>query len=332
MLKSECPSNYLMLARHDRDEMESKIDYTAWGKLNRDRSDLYMHPLIDHMFDVAACFTALADCAAIRRAMTKAAGRELDETDISRLAAITFLHDIGKANAGFQSRRWIPPNRAPKNWPTAPFGHGPEGWALVTGKAGIISSPVLAGLPLDDMNAWGAEAVYCLLRASISHHGRPVLDEPRTQVAHIWQAVCSEMGEVLYDPARAVADMGHQILRAFPAAFASSKCELPANAAFAHLFAGLVQLADWLGSDTRSGFFPYSVPGEDRALTGPQRAQHAVRTIGLRVDTWRDALTVAPADFCATFQVAAPRPMQVAITLPDSQLVILEAETGSGKT
>lgn len=312
--------------------MESKIDYTAWGKLDRNSAALLTHPLIDHMLDVAACFTALTDCAAIRRAMTHAAGRELDESDISRLATITFLHDIGKANAGFQSRRWTAPHLAPKNWPTTPFGHGPEGWALMTGQAGAISGQVLGGLPLDDMNAWGAEAVYCLLRASISHHGRPVLNEPRTQVAHIWQPVCLETGEVLYDPARVVAAIGQHVLKGFPAAFAAGGRELPANAAFAHLFAGLVQLADWVGSDTRSGFFEYSTAGENRALTAPLRAQRAVRTIGLRVDTWRDALKHTPPDFCATFHVATPRPMQMAITVPDSQLVILEAETGSGKT
>ena len=46
------------------------------------------------------------------------------------------------------------------------------------------------------------------------------------------------------------------------------------------LIALSVQLADWLGSDTREGFFPYSQPGEDRATTAPHRSRHALRAIG----------------------------------------------------
>jgi CRISPR-associated endonuclease/helicase Cas3 len=79
--------------------------YPAWGKLDRSASELRCHPLIDHMLDVASCFEALSKCTGIRRALNLAAERDLDKVDIARLCAIAFLHDIGKANAGFQSRR-----------------------------------------------------------------------------------------------------------------------------------------------------------------------------------------------------------------------------------
>lgn len=79
------------------------------------------------MTDVAACFVALAECAAVRRSLERTAGRSLDATDLQRLAVLVFLHDVGKANAGFQSRQWQLPEHAPVSWPTAPFGHGPEG-------------------------------------------------------------------------------------------------------------------------------------------------------------------------------------------------------------
>jgi CRISPR-associated endonuclease/helicase Cas3 len=75
-------------------------DFCAWGKLSRDG----FHPLLDHMTDVAACFLALVQCASVRRSLDQAAGRELDDSDLQRLAVLVFLHDVGKANAGFQSQ------------------------------------------------------------------------------------------------------------------------------------------------------------------------------------------------------------------------------------
>jgi HD domain len=75
------------------------------------------------MADVAAVFEALCECKAIRRGIERAAGRRLDECDIQRLSAITFLHDIGKANTGFQAKRWRDDDR-PSGWRTA--GHSAE--------------------------------------------------------------------------------------------------------------------------------------------------------------------------------------------------------------
>jgi CRISPR-associated endonuclease/helicase Cas3 len=306
--------------------------FGAWGKLSRDGTALRTHALVDHMFDVAACFVALAGCRAIRRALHSAAQRELDVVDIARLAVLTFLHDLGKANAGFQSRRWLAPQQAPTGWPTSPYGHGPEGWALMTGSAGAICEQVLAGLPLDDIASWGAGAADALLHASMSHHGRPLGDEPGKQGSHIWQPVCSTHGEMLYDPALTIAEIGRQLRQGFPAAFSDCQRALPECPAFVHLYAGFAQLADWLGSDTRPGFFEYSVAGEQRRHTAHQRAAYAVRSIGLKVDSWRDALASTPPTFETAFAVAAPRPMQRVVTAPVGGLVILEAETGSGKT
>jgi CRISPR-associated endonuclease/helicase Cas3 len=310
-----------------------QMAYRAWGKLNRHEAELRIHPLIDHMLDVAACFSALTDCSAIRRAMCHAAERDLDNSDIARLSVLAFLHDLGKANTGFQSRRWRPPEKAPKNWPTMPHGHGPEGWALISGHVGPIAERVLSGLPLREFAEWGSEAFFTLLQASISHHGRPIQDEPAKQVSHIWQPVDSGNGKVLYDPAATIAEMGSTLLVAFPAAFEPCQRPLPDTPAFVHLFAGLIQLADWLGSDTRQGFFEYSVAGEDRRRTASARGEHAVRAIGLRAESWRETLRSSAPTFEGAFKLPAPRPMQTAVANLDlGPLVILEAETGSGKT
>jgi len=127
--------------------------------------------------------------------------------------------------------------------------------------------------------------------------------------------------------------MGARVQMLYPQAFTAQAPDLPDTPGFAHLFAGLVQLADWLGSDTRPGFFPYSQLGEDRATTAPQRARHALRATGLDVGDAAVRLAATACDFAQAFGVPSPRPMQAAMA--DDRLgpvVVLEAETGSGKT
>lgn len=308
--------------------------FEAWGKLARDQEGriLAMHPLGDHMLDVASCFEALCDCAGIGRALTCTAGRPLSRHDVKRLAVLAFLHDLGKANAGFQGRCWRPTDPGSRAWPQA-CGHGTEGWMLFSQDGSFAEAGrILQGLPLDAMAAWGEESVFALLHASISHHGRPVGDAHAS--AHgIWQPVRRGQ-DLIYDPAQAIARLGEWLPQLFPEAFETRETEaLPHRPAFVHLFAGLVQLADWLGSDTRAGFFPYTAPGEVRARTVAARARHAVRAIGLDVTPWREMVHAAQPSFARAFGVPEPRPMQQAAAEPGlGQLVVLEAETGSGKT
>ena len=317
--------------------MNAKIlsdNYAPWGKLAWDEAGqlIGMHPLLDHMTDVASCFLALVECAGIRRSLESTAGKRLDNADLQRLAVLVFLHDVGKANSGFQSRRWKLPVRPPGYWPVAPFGHGPEGWELIAGRV-PNAEYYAAGLPIAEIVAWGEESVTHLLQASISHHGRPLGEEPAKQAELIWKPVLDKSGAILYDPAAILLLMGNRLRECYPLAFCECDHPLPAQPAFAHLFAGLVQLADWLGSDTRENFFPYTVAGENRIQTASARAQYAVRAIGLDVRSWRIELTSRPPVFTAAFAVAEARPMQLAAAdVALGSVVILEAETGSGKT
>ncbi|TXT36599.1 MAG: CRISPR-associated helicase Cas3, partial [Comamonadaceae bacterium] len=322
------------LAHSGRQVSTEHQRFPAWGKLSRDDAGQLAseHPLLDHMTDVAACFLALAECAAVRRSLEKTAGRALDAADLQRLAVLVFLHDVGKANAGFQSRRWRMPDRPPGNWPTTPFGHGPEGWELISGRV-LNAEHYAVGLPIAEIVAWGDVAVCELLQASISHHGRPLGVSPGKEAECIWKPVLDKTGVVLYDPAATLVSMGDRLKQSYPLAFAECRQPLPDQPAFVHLFAGLVQLADWLGSDTREGFFPYTVPSEDRTQTSAVRAKYAVHTIGMDVTNWRGELCAAPPVFSAAFGVPEARPMQLAAAdLSLGNVVVLEAETGSGKT
>ncbi|MBL8445890.1 MAG: CRISPR-associated endonuclease Cas3'', partial [Zoogloeaceae bacterium] len=151
----------------------------AFGKLRRGQSELEWHPLVDHLADVAAVFEELCNCRAIRRSLEAAAGRELNSRDFSRLAALVFLHDLGKANAGFQAKRWLDTER-PRAWLKA--GHGVEAIGLLDASNDprcTEAQDLLMCLPVVEMLAWGSdETLGTLLRASISHHGRPLGDAP----------------------------------------------------------------------------------------------------------------------------------------------------------
>lgn len=294
----------------------------AFGKLKRDEDGAVIgwHPLADHMADVAACFECLSACRSIRRAMEEAAGRELDERDIARLSVLVFLHDIGKANSGFQAKRYS--QKIPHGWPLH-AGHGIEALKLFDSFNRL--EYLLALLPVDQMGAWG-DACYPLLIASLSHHGRPLKDTPGDWNKNIWKKVGG-----VYDPATVLQDIGERVAMTYPRAFEAGGEPLPNAPAFGHLFAGLVQLADWLGSDT--DFFPFSERGEDRAVTAKEKSRKAISVIGLDADDWRNILNVRSPNFADTFGIVEPRPIQSAMS--DAQLgplVILESETGSGKT
>lgn len=293
----------------------------AFGKLEHgaDGSAVRWHSLIDHMIDVAACFQRLAHCRSIRRAMEKTSGRQPTEQDIARLSVLAFLHDIGKANSGFQAKRWK--NGIPAAWPVRIVaGHGRE-----TCKLFEVPTAAAALEPLiEQICTWGA-ACDSLLSASISHHGRPIKDCTGGGVT-IWKTQAGA-----YDPAavlKTIADCG---LTLYPLAFQPGGDCLPEKPAFGHLFAGLVQLADWLGSDTR--FFKFSDPGEARAARAPELADEAITTLGLDAEGWRDRLIATTPGFASTFGGFPPHPIQAAMA-DDSlgPLVILESETGSGKT
>ncbi len=95
----------------------------TWAKLDKQGQ---IHPLTAHMLDVAACYYAVAKTKSVRRALERAGGRVLTDLDLMRLAVLAFLHDVGKANAGFQAKRWLADGQSvPQGWPV-PAGHTAE--------------------------------------------------------------------------------------------------------------------------------------------------------------------------------------------------------------
>ena len=306
--------------------------FEAFGKLQRasrdSREDAWL-PLADHMTDVACCFERLCRCQSLRRALHEAAARELDDVDIARLSVLAFLHDIGKASSGFQSKRWLPDER-PKYWPF-PAGHGAQAIYLLQGENPF--SHLVDALPVDDLISWGEKGLLPLLFATISHHGRPIVDESEAVCrvsGNDWKPVIDSDGNLHYDPLPVIGSLSSKVKALFPDAFGSVGRPLPENPAFGHLFAGLVQFADWLGSDTRH--FPIRID-ENRGETARNYADKAVTALGLEVGPWRDWLERTNPSFEQTFALPAPHPIQAEMADDElGRLVILESETGSGKT
>jgi len=287
-----------------------------WGKLQRNRETNAIdgwHPLVDHCADVAACAEALLGLPTWRRRLSRIYGcDDLDEIVRARLAVLAALHDIGKYNLGFQA----------KGRPDlgVPAGHVKEALAA-------IGEDVLRSVePLGD---WG-EGTGGLLASAICHHGRPYSIKEVSFEPVFW----TPRGGL--NPEAGVCALVAACREWFPLAFTPHESNLSEHAGFEHAYAGLVMLADWLGSDQR--IFPFSSTASgDRMTFARAAAKQFFADSWLEIDDGRRADNRDQAAFARVADAKyEPRPAQAAtLELPStdgSSIAILEAETGSGKT
>ena len=235
---------------------------------------------------------------------------------VARLAALAFLHDIGKANRGFRTR-----------WHAGVKGSGhirELHWLLYDDTAGDLQDRLWNVLGLEQWRTWFSDDAWPLWDTVFAHHGRPWHRTTPGRAAPLWGP-----GPDM-DPIGDLAAMGAAMPRWFPDAFRPGPT-LPEAPNFHRAFAGLLMLADWLGSDR--AFFPFaSGLQQDRMAFARPRAREALDAVGLIVAPARRRLAEAPLDFGAAFGVLAPRPVQSIAPCPEANCVVLEAETGSGKT
>lgn len=283
-----------------------------WGKFGDGES----HHLAHHCADVAACFEALISLPVVRARLERAAGTSLSSTHTARLAVLAFLHDCGKLHPGFQAKGW------PKgDWNDVRHGHVREGAAIFRCEA---PETIARNLYLEKLIEWGVDEH--LLFSVLAHHGRPF--EPDPVAGKRWRSV-PQRG---YDPVAASAEIGAMVRRWFAAAFVADDEPLPARPDFQHLLCGLVSLADWLGS-ARDVFAFAPALDPDYMDEARRKARRAVAEIGVDVRHLR-RLTAGRADFPTLTGGRQPRAQQQLVgDYPlEELLVILEAETGSGKT
>ena len=264
--------------------------------------------------DVAAVFLQLVDSTVTKSRMETAAGRQLTEVDQNRLAALAFLHDIGKLHPAFQARVW------PNGYWRGAFGcHTSKSWSFVHLAAKWQEHPFHD--VIHEMATWGAIEAY--LAAMFAHHGRPVSPPPNPTLGDWDRRRLSH-----YDWRTEATVMRTHLRQWFPAAFQRAEQSLPDARPFHHLVAGFATLADWIGSSEE--FFRYVEPLDaDYDATAHDNARRAVQALGQSGHRRLPRPT--------TFQELtgfAPNAVQETIGLvePTARLVILEAETGSGKT
>lgn len=285
-----------------------------WAKLSpRGGAPEFWHPLPDHCFDVAACVESLIALPIVRTRLAALAGVEtFPEVWATRLAALSFLHDFGKANREFQRRALDPSSRG---------GHVAEA-AYVLDRAAMRRAA-----NLDALDAWGGDGAVELLTVALAHHGAPPDFERLPQCERAWSA------DDIRDPLRDVAALVARAREIWLIAFQPEGAPLPPQDAspFWHGFLGLLQLADWLGSDEAGDAFPYSEPGDGpRASFARGRARALVERIGLDTAALRHAMPER-LDFSAVSPFA-PSAIQSATADAPGPVVVLEAETGAGKT
>lgn len=270
--------------------------------------------------DVAAVFLALVKSPVARNRLEAASKHRLTDADFERLAALAFLHDIGKLHPAFQAKAW-PQGYSHGRPDGRPDGHTAESHSFV--KLAFRQPQHPFHKLLQEMLRWGP-ALGPLLAGMFAHHGRPVRGPTDPTLAE-W-----DRPPLRHYKWRQEADLMGKALQAwFPRAFELDTQPLPDQPSFHHLVAGFAALADWIGSDTR--FFCYAEPFDiqyDRHAH--RRAARAVQAMG---QSGHVGATPSPT-FQALTGFAEPNPAQsvMGAVEPAARLVILEAETGSGKT
>lgn len=299
-----------------------------WAKSDRDNPQR-IHLLEHHMADVGACLEALLAQPTIRQRLARSGGRDdLDAATIARLCVFAALHDIGKANVGFQARIWMG-GKLPRS-----AGHIADLAPVLNGKDRRTAEWFVQALQWNELEQWDetqGETVCGLFLASLSHHGRPFqFDDPkRDKNPRLWQ----RLGQL--EPQQFVERVGKLIRRWFPQAFRHDVRVLPSAPSFQHHFLGLCNLADWVGSN-ESWFKYVDTPDDNYIDKARERAKGAIHEVGLDLREQRTSFDGIP-EFSQLFGIPGSPPPNaiqraVAETPLTAQMLIIESETGSGKT
>lgn len=294
-------------------QARSTNSIAPWGKLAHDADGHVVREqsLAGHCRDVAAVFAALVALPGWHDRLARLACRpDMDPVLRARLTYLVHLHDLGKANSGFQARRN----------PSSPVvGHISPLAAVIGDHADtMLNARVLAAIDAERLAPWGA-GVDPLLDAILSHHGRPwPRDADGRRDAQHWRVTADG-----YDPVAALAALKADADRFVPDALADHAPQLPVTAPFVHAVAGLAQLADWIASSD----WEHAPTDAARAAWAAER----LRLIGLDPAPWRAAIGGEPPSFGSLFD-APPYPHQTLAGASPGRLLVLESETGSGKT
>ena len=232
---------------------------------------------------------ALAFDALIQRSPRLRRLLDLDDAQIARLTVLAGLHDYGKAWGEWQAYIRGGPRR----------GHVAPAFAALNRDQGLVHAfgPIATGEWFSDP----AVAIY----VATCHHGGPVPE-------HAWT---KHLGVVFDQAAHSeIERIRDHLMDLFPAC-REETAPISIGANLQHLFAGLLMMADWLGSSLRLVDEPDAVRSKLIAayLDRCGYARHEIVDPDMGMTSWR--------------------PMQEAVgDVPLSRLMLIEDMTGSGKT
>lgn len=315
-----------------------------WGKLDREQSNRAHADrlsLVGHCIDVAAVTRALMALPTWRRRLQQLAGRVLTAVDVDRLTVLAFLHDVGKAGAGFYSKGLAEADQAA--WlrsvgnDRSQLGHTRVVAPLFRFDARYAVHR--AALGVESLHAWAApgdptafEAVMDLWLAAVSHHGEPI---------SYWSVTNggAPLGDATwtvpiggYDPINGLRQLGDTARQLWPMAFECPEPMPEPSQQLIHAFAGLVSLSDWIGSDT--AYFPFDLGSQDAGRWGAahQAATRALQEMRIDMEATRLDLRARSPNFPDTFGFTPTAVQTATAEAPLLSPLVLEAETGSGKT
>ena len=244
-----------------------------WGKFTSENQRCL--PLTLHSLDVALVFRELCNLSAIRRSLNYASSSNLTTQQLDRLAVLAMLHDAGKANLGFQLKVF--------RRRTVPAGHINELAPLLDPEAlePDLHQAFIQALP-QELATWFSDdlVAYSYIIAAFSHHGRPLKFRGEKSGTYFEARDKWWRPQGQWDPMAAIKEIAESARQAFPGAFQPEGLPLPESPSLHHRFAGLLVLADWLGSHPY--WFPIeSVPFSTRLQHGRKTVPALLKAVGL---------------------------------------------------
>lgn len=299
--------------------------YKLWGKSSRSDNSVY-HPLIYHMLDTSAVALEIWEqCLAESFKDELASIFEISVEESGRLFAFWVgLHDIGKAGPEFQRKNVNRMQILTELGLTFPHhSYKIEGFHA-TATTRVIRDLIFKFEPVTPRKFRNG-----LSTALGGHHGEfpsskeIVLDslEYFHVGDHAWQVLQTDLYTIL-----------REVLNP------PSPCSFPGNQSQLNpvlmQITGLTTTADWIASNEDFfGFKSPTIEPEQHFLIARSKAVHALDTLGWL--GWKSESK--PLSFQSLFPVFVPNNLQEAVIEISEQtaspfLVIIEAQTGSGKT
>lgn len=289
-----------------------------WGKTGAEQADKpRWHPLACHALDVAAVANALLT-GMPDRLQRMAAHVNADAAALQRfLVLLTALHDVGKFSGQFQAKSDVGPKgkQAP---PAAGIRHDAIGYLMRDARWSALEETLSSHI--DGRASCGPD----LWAAVTGHHGQPAIE-----ASPHWEGFFGASNK------RDAADF----VRAMGRLFALVGTPLPdlsdsAAAVLSWHLAGLVNVCDWIGSNSK--WFPFVAPPDDLHAywaLAKQQAEVAVREAGILPTACPDEISTT---HLLPHITGALTPLQSAAhtcALPAGPLLaIVEDVTGAGKT